>query len=212
MTNTAINDAENTTEVAPAEQTQTEVTSVDSVQPETTTKKRNTTSKGKTTDDSTKAEMPEEIKATDVPETASNTEDQAQGTAETEVNTSSEVPEEIKAAAPETAPSAENQEHGPAEAEVKASADTPEDIPKQADDVKASHPPEAFLNRFNSKRKLEVKNNGPRSFEIFTNTPLPAGQTVVLELENDHLYRMVVSKFTQLNRMAGKERYTVKEV
>lgn len=177
MTNTAINDAENTTEVAPAEQTQTEVTSVDSVQPETTVKKRSTSAKAKANEDAAKTDAPEEIKSAEAPGTTQTT---------------------------------ENQEQGPAE--VKASAEAPEDFPKQVDDVKASHPPEAFLNRFNSKRKLEVKNNGPRSFEIFTNTPLPTGQTVVLELDNDRLFRMVVSKFTQLNRMAGKERYTFKEL
>ncbi|MFW1786072.1 hypothetical protein ACG9XL_16955 [Acinetobacter nosocomialis] len=176
MINTAINDAENTTEVAPAVQTQTEDTSVDSVQPETTTKKRSTSAKAKANEDAAKTD----------------------------------APEEVKAAEPETAASVENQVQGPAE--VKASADAPEDVKQQADDVKASHPPEAFLNRFNSKRKLEVKNNGPRSFEIFTNTPLPAGQTVILELDNDRLFRMVVSKFSQLNKLAGKERYTFKEV
>jgi hypothetical protein len=170
MTNTAINTAENSTEVSPAVQTQTEDTNVDPAQPEATTKKRSTSAKAKANEDAAKTEASEEIKA---------------------------------AEAPETAPSTEHQEQGPTE--VKASAEAP-------DDVKATHPPEAFLNRFNSKRKLEVKNNGPRSFEIYTKTPLPAGETVVLELENDRLYRMVVSKFTQLNRLAGKERYTFKEV
>lgn len=176
MTNTAINDAENTTEVAPAVQTQTEDTSVDSVQPETTTKKRSTSAKAKANEDAVKTD----------------------------------APEEIKAAEPETAPSVENQEQGPAE--VKANAEAPEDIQNKVGDVKPEHPPEAFLNPFNSNRKLEVKNNGPRSFEIFTNTPLPAGQTVILELDNDRLFRMVVSKFSQLNKLAGKERYTFKEV
>lgn len=135
MTNTAINNAENSTED----------TNVDPAQTEATSKKRNTSSKGKITEDSTKVEAPEDIKT-------------------------------------------------------------------QADEVKATHTPEAFLNGFNSKRTLEVKNNGPRSFEIYTKTPLPASETVVLELENDRLYRMVLSKFTQLNKLAGKERYTVKEL
>ncbi|MDC5316003.1 hypothetical protein OHW94_10975 [Acinetobacter baumannii] len=169
MTNTAINTAENSTEVSPAVQTQTEDTNFDPAQPEATTKKRSSSAKAKANEDAAKTD----------------------------------ASEEIKAAVSETAPSVENQEQG--SAEVKASAEAP-------DDVKATHPPEAFLNRFNSKRKLEVKNNGPRSFEIYTKTPLPAGETVVLELENDRLYRMVVSKFTQLNRLAGKERYTFKEV
>jgi len=203
MTNTAINTAENSTEVSPAVQTQTKDTNVDPAQPEATTKKRSSSAKAKANEDAAKTDASEEIKAAEAPETAPSVENQEQGPAETEVNVSSDAPEEIKAAVSETAPSVENQEQG--SAEVNASAEAP-------DDVKATHPPEAFLNRFNSKRKLEVKNNGPRSFEIYTKTPLPAGETVVLELENDRLYRMVVSKFTQLNRLAGKERYTFKEV
>lgn len=179
MTNTAINNAENSTEVSPVVQTQTEDTNVDPAHTEATPKKRSTSSKAKTTEGSTKAEAPEEIKAAAASDVASITENQEQVLAEAQVNTNTEASEDIK---------------------------------KQADDVKVTHPPEAFLNGFNSKRKLEVKNNGPRSFEVYTKTPLPASETVVLELENDRLYRMVVSKFTQLNKLAGKERYTVKEL
>jgi hypothetical protein len=209
MTNTAINTAENSTEVSPAVQTQTEDTNVDPAQPEATTKKRNTAAKAKANEDAAKTDAPEEVKAATDLETAASPDNQEQGPAE--VNTNSEAPEEIKTpAAPETPVSADNQEQAPAEENNKSEA--PEDIKKPSEDVKATHPPEAFLTPFNSKRKLEVKNNGPRSFEIFTNTPLPAGQTVILELENDRIYRMVVSKFLQLNKLAGKDRYTVKEV
>jgi hypothetical protein len=207
MTNTAINTAENTTEVSPAVQTQTEDTNVDPAQPEATTKKRTTAAKAK--EDAAKTDAPEEVKAAADLETAANADNQEQGSAE--VNTNSEAPEEVKTpAAPETAPSADNPDQAPAEVNTKYEA--PEDIKKPSEDVKATHPSEAFLSHLNSKRKLEVKNNGPRSFEIFTNTPLPAGQTVILELENDRIYRMVVSKFSQLNKLAGKDRYTVKEV
>ncbi|WP_322977456.1 hypothetical protein [Acinetobacter pittii] len=182
MTNTAINTAENSTEVSPAVQTQTEDTNVDPAQPEATTKKRSTSAKLKASEDATKTDAPEEVKAAiDLDETAA---------------------------------SANNPEQGPAEAEIKVNSEAPEDkdIKNQSDDLKTTHPPEAFLNRFNSKRKLEVKNNGPHSFEVYTKTPLPAGETVVLELANNNLFRMVVSKFTQLNNMAGKQRYTFKEV
>lgn len=209
MTNTAINTAENSTEVSPAVQTQTEDTNVDPAQPEATTKKRNTAAKAKANEDAAKTDAPEEVKAETVLETAPSVDNQVQGPAE--VNTKVEAPEEIKTpVAPETPASADNQEQAPAEENNKSEA--PEDIKKPSEEVKATHPPEAFLSHLNSKRKLEVKNNGPRSFEIFTNTPLPAGQTVILELENDRIYRMVVSKFSQLNKLAGKDRYTVKEV
>ncbi|WP_336040691.1 hypothetical protein [Acinetobacter calcoaceticus] len=210
MTNTAINTAENSTEVSPAVQTQTEDTNVDPAQPEATTKKRSTSSaKAKANEDAAKTDAPEEVKAETVLETASSADNQEQGPAE--VNTKVEAPEEIKTpAAPEMPANTDNQEQAPAE--VKTNSEAPEEIKKPSEDVKATHPPEAFLTHLNSKRKLEVKNNGPRSFEIYTNTPLPAGQTVILELENDRIYRMVVSKFSQLNKLAGKERYTVKEV
>lgn len=59
---------------------------------------------------------------------------------------------------------------------------------------------------------LEITNNGPRSYEVFTKTPLPAGETVTIVCSNKRQHFMVKSKFNQLNALAKFERYTVKEV
>lgn len=59
---------------------------------------------------------------------------------------------------------------------------------------------------------LAITNNGPRSFEVYTKTDLPAGKTVEIECRNQVQANSIKNKLTQLNNLARKQRYTFKEV
>jgi len=92
----------------------------------------------------------------------------------------------------------------PAGESVKVEDAPADPAPEKTAEVEAPKAKDSF--------NLEVTNNGPRSFEVFTKKPLPAGETVLIECANIRQFRMVKSKFNQLNALAKSERYTVKEV
>lgn len=60
--------------------------------------------------------------------------------------------------------------------------------------------------------EVTITNNGPRTFEVFTKTELPASATVVIQCRDLRQRKAVVSKFQQLNALAKKQRYVIGEV
>lgn len=60
--------------------------------------------------------------------------------------------------------------------------------------------------------EITITNNGPRTFEVFTKTELPASETVVIQCRDLRQRKAVVSKFQQLNALAKKQRYIIGEV
>lgn len=131
--------------------------------------------------------------------------------------------EEAKAAAAEAeqAPAEDSKPEGtadglevPVETEVKA-AEAP--APSTEDEVQSPEPPAeehkvVKPRNLNDPVTLRVKNNGPRTFEVFTKTDLPAGETTEILCRNLRQANAVKSKFEQLNRLAKKSRYEVEEV
>lgn len=68
------------------------------------------------------------------------------------------------------------------------------------------------VNKKPSEVTIQITNRGPRSFEVFTKTDLPAGQTVNVVCRNRGQANAVISKLNQLNVLAKKQRYEFKEV
>lgn len=97
---------------------------------------------------------------------------------------------------------------------------TAEESQESAEEVhKPAEEPQEPVNPFGwnlrpkaQKVVVEITNNGPRSFEVFTKTDLPAGETVRVECRDARMADAVKSKLEQLNALAKKQRYTFKEV
>lgn len=129
-------------------------------------------------------------------------------------------------AVPEDEPKAEQTPVIPDEGEVKPLDEpetpaTPLEPAKPSEEPKAPEAPkeapaapeEPVIKRNpNDPVTLRVKNNGPRSFEVYTKVDLPSGKTTEVYCINLRQANAVKSKFDQLNRLAKKNRYEVEEV
>lgn len=59
--------------------------------------------------------------------------------------------------------------------------------------------------------ELKITNTGVASFEIYTRTPLPSGQTVTLVCPSLSIKKAIVNKLNQLNILVGHNRYIIEE-
>ncbi|MCK4090667.1 hypothetical protein HCY66_11380 [Acinetobacter radioresistens] len=58
---------------------------------------------------------------------------------------------------------------------------------------------------------IQVTNTGASSFEVYTRTPLPSGQTVDICCSDQFQRIAIIKKLNSLNSLAGKTRYIIKE-
>ncbi len=58
---------------------------------------------------------------------------------------------------------------------------------------------------------IQVTNTGASSFEVYTRTPLPSGQTVDISCSDQFQRIAIIKKLNSLNSLAGKTRYIIKE-
>ena len=118
-----------------------------------------------------------------------------------------EVAEATTEAAEKAAVAAVEAAEKVAEAEAPAAAPAEAETPAAAP-AEAETPAAAPVDTMS----VSIKNNGPRTYETYTKTDLPAGKTVIVQCKNQRQRQAVISKLKQLNALNKNNRYEFAEV